>query len=77
MGSIRSLKVICRGVTSPEKVGWKRDKTDDQKVCLTIFMSFLDMSNQVHHVASPLAICYSHIMTEYTQLVSIHHTLGK
>ena len=55
-----------RGGASPEKVGWKRDGIDGQKVYLTILMSFLlrneyrpeesgvDMSNPVHPVAPPL-----------------------
>ena len=30
-----------RGGASPEKVGWKRDRMDGQKVYLTIFTSFL------------------------------------
>ena len=30
-----------RGGASPEKMGWKRDRIDGQKVYLTIFMSFL------------------------------------
>ena len=55
-----------RGGASPEKVGWKRDRIDGQKVYLTIFMSFflrneylleesgVDMSTPVHPVAPPL-----------------------
>ena len=30
-----------RGGASPEKVGWKRDQINGQKVYVTIFMSFL------------------------------------
>ena len=56
-----------RGGASPEKVGWKGDRIDGQKVYLMIFMSFLlrneyrpqesgvDMSTPVHPVAPPLA----------------------
>ena len=33
--------VTSRGGASLEKVGWKRDRIDGQKVYLTIFMSFL------------------------------------
>ena len=33
-------KSMVRGGASPEKVGWKRDRIDGQKVYLTIFMSF-------------------------------------
>ena len=56
-----------RSGASPEKVGWKTDRIDGQKVYLTIFMSFLlrneyrpeesgvDMSTPVHPVAPPLA----------------------
>ena len=59
----------CRGGASPEKVGWKRDKIDGQKVYLTNFMSFslrneyrpeesgVDMSTPVHPVAPPLFPC--------------------
>ena len=55
-----------RGGASPEKVGWKRDSIDGQKVYLMTFMSFLlrnedrpeeswvDMSTPVHPVAPPL-----------------------
>ena len=32
---------VLRGGASPEKVGWKSDRIDGQKVYLTIFMSFL------------------------------------
>ena len=32
---------MVRGGASPEKVGWKRDGIDGQKVYLTILMSFL------------------------------------
>ena len=59
-----NLKTRCGA--SPEKVGWKRDRIDGQKVYLTIFTSFLlrneyrpqesgvDMSTPVHPVAPPL-----------------------
>ena len=59
-------RVNIRGGASPEKVGWKRDRIDGQKVYLTIFMSFLlkneyrleesgvDMSTPVHPLAPPL-----------------------
>ena len=52
--------LAIRGGASPEKVGWKRDSIDGQKVYLMIFMSFLlrneyrpeesgvDMSTPVH-----------------------------
>ena len=55
-----------RGGASPEKVGWKTDRIDGQKVYLTILMSFLlrneylpeesgvDISTPVHPVAPPL-----------------------
>ena len=54
--------VANRGGTSTEKVGWKRDGIDGQKVFLTILMSFLlgpersgvDTSTPVHPVESPL-----------------------
>ena len=60
--------VVLRGGASPEKVEWKRDRIDCQKVYLTIFMSFLlrneylleengvDMSTPVHPVAPPLVV---------------------
>ena len=60
--------MVVRGGASPEKVGWKRDRIDGQKVFLTIFMSFLlrneywpeengvDMSTPVHPVAPPLVV---------------------
>ena len=59
---------LFRGGASPEKVGWKRDRIDGQKVYLTIFMSFLlrneylleesgvDMSTPVHPVVPPLPL---------------------
>ena len=55
-----------RGGASPEKVGWKKDRMDGQKVYLTIFMPFLlrneyrpeesgvYMSTPVHPVSPPL-----------------------
>ena len=55
-----------RGGASLEKVGWKRDRIDGQKVYLTILMSLLlrnghqsaesgvDVSTPVHPVAPPL-----------------------
>ena len=55
-----------RGGASPEKVEWKRDRIDGQKLYLTIFISLLlnneyrpeesglDMSTPVHLVAPPL-----------------------
>ena len=70
--SARALKMLdmesslYRDSASPEKVGWKRDRIDGQKVYLTIFMLFLlmneyrpeesgvDMSTPVHPVAPPL-----------------------
>ena len=32
---------VDRGGASPEKVGWTRGRIDCQKVCLTLFISFL------------------------------------
>ena len=32
-----SFIMALRGGTSPEKMGWKRDRIDFQKVCLIIF----------------------------------------
>ena len=38
---ICEVRPPSRGGAYPEKVGWKRDKIDEQKVYLTILMSFL------------------------------------
>ena len=65
----RTTASMCRGGASPERVGWKRDRIDGQKIYQTIFMSFLlgneyrpeesgvDMSSPVNPVAPPLSMC--------------------
>ena len=56
--------LVIRGGASPEKLGWKSDRIDGQKVYLTIFMSFLlrngyrpeESGVPVHPVARPLLV---------------------
>ena len=46
---------MIRGGASPEKVGWKRDVIDGQKVYLTILMSCL-LRNEYRHEGSGVDI---------------------
>ena len=72
-------QALLRGGARPEKVGWKGDRIDGQKVYLTIFTSFLlrneyrpeesevDMSTPVHPVAPPLALLLLGYTIEWVQ----------